>query len=172
MERAAKDARNKLSDLQSKYKYEVVDPVKAKEAQDKVEQDFVNSWRPVIMPITENFKSIKVGGKDSPYEIPIREEDGKIAQQVFSEISDYLFSAGKKVSDENIAELKSLMKTRYIQLNEAYVFQKVGEIARAMEASEWNKLIHNSKPLKSSTEHKEVTLTPQDAYFEKVKNEK
>ena len=172
MAKDAKIARQRLNDFQTKYKYEKVDPETVKLQMKEKEDKFIEKWRPTTLNIEENFKSIKLNDGDFDYEIPIREEDKAIQQQVLAEMVGYIFTQGLELNDTTVSQVKTLMDERYFALNKKFIIKKIAEQAREMTDAQWKKVVNNTKPLKKEVEPKEITKSPQDLAIERLENEK
>jgi len=170
MAKDAKAARLNLQEIQGKYKFEAVDPkVKEQQEQDKKDK-FVSTWKTPYQSIAKEFTSIKIEGSKGVYEIPIREEDAAIRDQVIAAGANYLYDKNLEYTQENIQDVKEKMADLYVTLNRKFYADKLVEIGHNMSDEEWQKSVHNPTPIKIESQRQEIKKTPEDEAIEKMQN--
>lgn len=171
MAKDAKIARQKLEEIQSKYKFEAVDPKAKEQAEQARKEKFVSTWKVPYQAIEKEFTSIKVEGSKGVYEIPIRDEDKAIRDQVIAAGANYIYDNNIDYTPENIQDVKQKMSDLYITLNRKFYADKLVEIGHNMSDEEWQKSVHNPSPVKIEGKRQEIKKTPEDEAIEKLQNE-
>lgn len=168
MAKDAKSARQYLSDLQGKYTPENIDHEAVKKQGEEKLQNFVTQWKPTYQSLEKDFTKVTIETDGHTYDVPVRDEDKAIKEQVFKEAAAYLVAQGFEVNDANIKHLKDVIEDRYISLNKKYIFKKVGEISRDMADDVWRKKVNNPSSQRTDTQQHDVELTPEQIAINKL----
>ena len=168
MAKEAKQARQHLMDLQSKYKPEAVDTEALQKQNDDKLKTFVAQWKPTYQSLEKDFTKISINVDDHVFDVPVREEDAALKKQVFEEAAAYLVAQGLEFTDQNIQQLKDVIEDRYISLNKKYIFKKIGEMSRDMTDDIWRKKVNNPSHQRTDTKPADVELTPEQKAIKKL----